>query len=237
MLNFTLNNFINLFIFKFKISNFKIHKYLQMKLYFTILLIITAFVLTASCKNNRVNQFAHLNESQKSEKNTSANKVAAEEQTTVIDDTVATFKNNSAAPEDPKVSGEFVNIVRVIDGDTFVIFNIYGSEEKIRLIGVNAPESRNSGKKKKEEFGEESKKYLTNLLKNAKVRLEFDVQRVDRYGRTLAYVYLENGTFLNEYLVKNGYAQVATFPPNVKYKDLFIDAQRYARENKTGLWK
>lgn len=208
-----------------------------MKRYITILLTTCALILAPSCKNNRVNQFAHLNKSHKSESNKSIQKEGDLENSSVVADTVATFKNNSPTPQDTKVTGELVNIVRVIDGDTFVIFNTYGSEEKIRLIGVNAPESRNSGKKKKEEFGEESKKFLTNLLKNAKVRLEFDVQRVDRYGRTLAYVYLENGTFLNEYLVKTGYAQVATFPPNVKYKELFIEAQRYARENKTGLWK
>ncbi|OFY43234.1 MAG: hypothetical protein A2X18_09315 [Bacteroidetes bacterium GWF2_40_14] len=136
------------------------------------------------------------------------------------------------------VSGKiYLKVTRVIDGDTFVILNNDGSDEKVRLTGVNAPESRNTGKKKKEEFGIESKAFLTKFLTEKKVRLEFDVQKNDRYGRTLAYVYLEDGTFLNEYLVKEGYAQVSTFPPNVKYKDTFIAAQRYAREKKTGLWK
>ncbi len=201
-----------------------------------LLLFLCAVICVQSCKNNRVNQFSHLNSTNKKESPKQVRSIE-DEGNRVIDDTVATFRNSSSSPSDPSTEYQFVNIIRVIDGDTFVIFNIYGSEEKIRFIGINAPESRNSGKKKKEEFGEESKKYLTDLLKGAKVRLEFDVQRIDRYGRTLAYVYLENGTFLNEYLVKMGYAQVATYPPNVKYKELFIEVQRYAREHKTGLWK
>lgn len=189
-------------------------------------LLILSVIVTSSCKNNRVNQFEHLNANK-------VRKVADEERNKVSTDSLPAakvIKQNS-------VDSGFVSVTRVIDGDTFAIFNIYGSEEKIRLIGVNAPESRNSGKKKKEAFGEESKKYLTELLKNKRVKLEFDVQRIDKYGRTLAYVYLENGIFLNEYLVKSGYCQVATFPPNVKYQDLFIEAERFARSNKKGLWK
>lgn len=209
----------------------------SMKKFTIIILSIIAININSSCNNNRVNQFSHLNEASKKETPSTKHLIAEEESADISNDTIASFSSNNEAPKDPQSNSEFINIVRVIDGDTFVIFNMYGSEEKIRLIGVNAPESRNSGKKKKEEFGAESKKYLTDLLKNRRVRLEFDVQRVDKYGRTLAYVYLENGTFLNEYLVKNGYAQVATYPPNVKYKDLFIEAQRYARNNKTGLWK
>ncbi len=69
------------------------------------------------------------------------------------------------------------------------------------------------------------------------VRLEFDVQELDRYGRTLAYVYLEDGTFVNAWLVENGYAAVLTVPPNVKHQGLFLKLQREAREQKRGLWR
>ncbi len=66
------------------------------------------------------------------------------------------------------------------------------------------------------------------------VHLEFDVQQRDRYGRLLAYVYLKDGTFANAWLVEQGYAQVMTVPPNVKYQDLFLKLQREARR---GLWR
>ena len=88
-------------------------------------------------------------------------------------------------------------VKRVVDGDTFWIDD--GSEKglKIRLIGVDAPEPRNNGKKLKGYFGTESSDYLTRLIGGTRVRLEFDAGRYDQYGRTLAYVYLEDGTFVN----------------------------------------
>ncbi|RME11542.1 MAG: thermonuclease, partial [Aquificota bacterium] len=74
------------------------------------------------------------------------------------------------------------------------------------------------------------------LPKGETVYLEFDVQKTDRYGRLLAYVWLSDGRMLNEVLVKEGYAMVYTIPPNVKYQERFLQAQRYARENRKGLW-
>jgi micrococcal nuclease len=127
-------------------------------------------------------------------------------------------------------------VMRVIDGDTFVIEDGTKKGEKIRLIGVDAPESRNTGRKKIGYYGKEAKKYLTNLLTGESVRLEYDVTRTDRYGRTLAYVYLADGTFLNAHLVAEGYAMVMTVPPNVKYAEDFVKLQRQARENNKGLW-
>lgn len=128
-------------------------------------------------------------------------------------------------------------VTRVVDGDTFWIDD--GSETglKIRLIGVDAPEPRNSGKKLKGYFGSQSSGYLEQLLHGRKVRLEYDVSRYDRYGRTLAYVYLEDGTFVNADLVKKGYATVMTMPPNVRYADEFVKLSEKARKQKKGLWK
>jgi micrococcal nuclease len=124
-----------------------------------------------------------------------------------------------------------------VDGDTFWIINSKGENEKIRLIGVDAPESRKSGKKEIGFYGKESKTYLEQILTGRKVRLEYDVSKYDRYKRTLAYVYLENGTFLNAHLIKNGYAAVMTVPPNVKYAEQFVQLQKEARDKKKGLWK
>jgi micrococcal nuclease len=128
-------------------------------------------------------------------------------------------------------------VSKVVDGDTFWIINAKGQEEKIRLIGVDAPESRKTGKKEIGYYGKESKAYVTQLLTGRKVRLEYDVSKYDRFKRTLAYVYLENGTFLNAFLIKNGYASVMTVPPNVRHAELFVQLQKEARENNRGLWK
>ncbi len=136
-----------------------------------------------------------------------------------------------------QISGEFYSIKRVSDGDTVVIQDELDNQYKIRFIGIDAPESRNVGNRKQVQvFGSEAKNHLKKLLFNKKIRLEFDVQKIDRYGRTLAYVYLENGVFLNQYLVQKGYARMATFPPNIKYVELFRKLEEKARRNKLGMW-
>lgn len=134
-------------------------------------------------------------------------------------------------------SNGYFKVSKVVDGDTFWVDD--GSEKgvKIRLIGIDAPESRNVFKKKKGYFGPESKAYLKDLLENQLVRLEYDVDSLDQYGRTLAYVFLSDGTFINAELVKNGFAVVMTIPPNFKYVDEFVSLQREAREASRGLWQ
>lgn len=129
----------------------------------------------------------------------------------------------------------YVYVTKVIDGDTFWIDD--GSDKvKVRFIGIDAPETRNAGRKKKGYFGEEAKAYVTKLTQNKWIRLELDVSKKDIYQRLLAYIYLEDGTLLNANLVANGYAIVDTHPPNVKYVDLFVDLQQTARQKKLGLW-
>jgi micrococcal nuclease len=147
---------------------------------------------------------------------------------------------NYTAPfsaEERKHQKEFYQVKRVVDGDTFWIDD--GSEKgvKVRLIGVDAPESRNTGTKEIAYFGKEASDYLTKIIGGKKVRLEYDVGRFDKYGRTLAYVYLKDGTFVNAKLVKDGYANVMTVPPNVKYADTFLKLERKARNQKRGMWK
>jgi micrococcal nuclease len=132
--------------------------------------------------------------------------------------------------------GEFLEISKFVDGDTFWVKHADGREEKIRLIGINTPESRNTGRKQIEYFGKEASTYVKKFLTGKRVRLEYDVQRLDRYKRTLAYVYLEDGTFLNAHLVEQGYATVATYPPNVKFASKFQELERKARSRKRGLW-
>lgn len=133
-------------------------------------------------------------------------------------------------------SYSYRKIYKVIDGDTFWIKKKDGYIDKIRLIGIDAPEARRSQYKNVQYFGKESKDYLTNYLKGKKVRLEYDVQKRDKYGRILAYVYLDNGVFLNNHLVRNGYAVAVKYPPNVKYQKQFLRSEREARNKKLSLW-
>ena len=130
----------------------------------------------------------------------------------------------------------FYLVTRIVDGDTFWVDD--GSEKgmKVRLIGVDAPETRNSRNKVKAAFGDESTKYLTGLINGKRVRLEYDIDTLDQYGRTLAYVYLEDGMFVNASLVRNGYATVMTTPPNVRYADTFVELAGKARKRNRGLW-
>jgi len=141
------------------------------------------------------------------------------------------------ASQKKKNADNFLPVTKIVDGDTFWADN--GTEKgiKIRLIGVDAPESRKTFKKEVGVYGKEAKAYLTKILTGKKVKLVFDIDSLDQYKRTLAYVYLENGTFVNSELIKNGYAMVMTVPPNVKFADKFVKLQNEARQNNRGLWK
>lgn len=133
-------------------------------------------------------------------------------------------------------ASQYIYVTKVIDGDTFWGNDAGLDEVRVRLLGIDAPESRKSGHKEVGFYGRESEEYLKSLLSHKKVRLEYDVDKYDQYGRTLAYVYLEDGTFVNAELLKQGYARVMTFPPNVKYADEFIRLQRKARRSQVGMW-
>jgi micrococcal nuclease len=119
---------------------------------------------------------------------------------------------------------EFANVVRVIDGDTFVL----EGESRVRLICIDTPE-------RGEFYYEEATRYLESLALNKEVRLEKDVSETDRYGRLLRYVYIDD-IFINEALVRGGYAQVYRFPPDTKYCDLFQEAEKAAKSEKLGIW-
>ena len=122
----------------------------------------------------------------------------------------------------------------VIDGDTIIVI-IDRKKEKVRLIGVDTPE-KDGPYTKEEPFNKEASDFTKRLVKGKRVRLEYDWQKRDKYGRLLAYVYLEDGTFLNAELIKQGYGTLfRKFP--FKYRDNFIRYEQEARDNKRGLWK
>ena len=123
-----------------------------------------------------------------------------------------------------------VLVAKVIDGDTIEI----AGGRKVRYIGIDAPE-RVDPRKAVQCFGEEAYKKNKELVEGKRVRLEKDVSETDKYGRLLRYVYVGD-IFVNQYLVREGYAYAYTFPPDIKYAEEFVQAQRKAREEKKGLW-
>jgi micrococcal nuclease len=132
---------------------------------------------------------------------------------------------------------ETARVVRVVDGDTLVIDRGRGNE-RLRYIGVDAPESVKPDTPV-EFMGREASAANAALVDGATVVLEKDVSETDRFGRLLRYVWLRDGDswlFVDLELVRQGYAQVATFPPDVRWVDTFLDAQRIARDAGLGLW-
>ncbi len=127
-------------------------------------------------------------------------------------------------------TASYAVVRKVIDGDTIELSD--GS--RVRYIGIDTPETKHP-KKAVQCFGEKAFKKNKDLVEGKKVRLEKDVSEKDRYERLLRYVYVAD-IFVNDYLVRQGYAYVATFPPDVKYQSMFLDPQREARENSRGLW-
>lgn len=133
-------------------------------------------------------------------------------------------------------NSDLLEVTKVVDGDTFWVEDQNGERQKVRLIGVDTPETVHPNKPV-QYFGKEASDFVKKTLKGNRVRLEYDVAETDRYGRKLAYVYLEDGTFLNAKLIAEGYARVMTVPPNVKHSEEFLELQRKAREEERGLWK
>lgn len=129
-------------------------------------------------------------------------------------------------------------VLKVADGDTFTIKRD-GKETKVRMIGIDAPESvapDEYGKPNTKE-GKNAAEYLKKLINDKNVYLEFDLDTYDQYSRLLAYVYLsDETTMVQELLLSEGYVQVMTIQPNVKYQDRFLALQRQAREAGKGFW-
>lgn len=122
-------------------------------------------------------------------------------------------------------------VERVIDGDTLKLTN----GERVRLIGVDTPETKHP-RKPVQYFGKEASLFTKGMVEGKEVRLEYDWQRRDRYKRILAYVYLLDGTFLNAEIIKQGYGFAYTKFP-FKYLEEFRTYEKEARENRRGLWK
>jgi micrococcal nuclease len=135
-------------------------------------------------------------------------------------------------------SAEAFLVTKVIDGDTIVLEN----GEKVRYLGMDTPELHHP-KKEVECFAYQAHEKNKELVLGKKVFLQKDISEKDKYGRLLRYVFLDEkmstdeGSFVNLYLVKNGFAYAATFPPDVKYVNLFLTAQKEAYQKNLGLWQ
>lgn len=121
-------------------------------------------------------------------------------------------------------------VTRVVDGDTIIVSGV-GS---VRLIGVDTPETVDP-RKPVQFFGAEASAYTRTTAQGKQVRLEYDTQRTDKYGRTLAYVYLPDGVLLNAEIIRQGYGHAYTVFP-FRYLEQFRQYEREAREAQRGLW-
>lgn len=144
---------------------------------------------------------------------------------------LATSRQGTGDPS-PVLGGRAI-VVRIVDGDTLVVTG----GVRVRLIGIDTPESVDP-RRPVECFGKEAAEALARLVPPASVvRLEYDVERTDEFGRTLAYLYrTSDGLFVNAALVEQGFAQPATYPPNVAHAGDFAALGAQARQENAGLW-
>ncbi|MFA6017283.1 MAG: thermonuclease family protein [Patescibacteria group bacterium] len=131
-----------------------------------------------------------------------------------------------------------VKVIRIVDGDTIEI----EGNKKVRYIGINTPELHDP-RKPIECFGQAASDENKRLVEGKEIYIQKDVSEVDKYKRLLRYIWIadpltasDEAIFVNDYLIRQGFAQVSTYPPDVKYQDQFLEAQKEAQENKRGLW-
>lgn len=132
-----------------------------------------------------------------------------------------------------EVKGEtvaFARVIKIIDGDTIEI----ETGEKIRYIGIDTPETVDP-RRPVSCFGKEAKDKNKELVEGKVVKLVKDISETDRYKRLLRYIWVGD-IFVNDYLIREGYAKAATFPPDVKYEKQFQQAEKEARNANRGLW-
>lgn len=151
------------------------------------------------------------------------------------------YTYTTKAAIEPQESGESRTsgiVQRVIDGDTYDI-EIDGVEYRVRLIGIDTPESvapEDYYKENTQEGVDVSAAVKEKIHSGDTVYIEYDIQTEDKYGRALAYLFLSDGTMIQDWLLEQGYANVATYPPNTKYAEHFADIAHKAMENHIGLW-
>ncbi|MBM4294536.1 MAG: nuclease [Deltaproteobacteria bacterium] len=134
------------------------------------------------------------------------------------------------APKGPPREGA---VAQVLDGDTVVLA---GTGHKVRLLGIDAPEMEREGQPA-EFLAHQARAELDRLTRGQELRLEYDQLRYDHYGRTLAYLFLPSGAMVNSEMVRQGLSHVYSRPPNVRFRDALLAAQREALEARRGIWQ
>lgn len=134
------------------------------------------------------------------------------------------------SPSPLGVNREKVKVAKVIDGDTIKLENGF----VVRYIGIDTPETVHPSKPV-QCYGKEASNKNRELVEGKEIEMEKDISETDKYGRLLRYVWVGD-IFINEYLVREGFASSSTYPPDVKYQNRFKEAERQAREEKRGLW-
>lgn len=164
-----------------------------------------------------------------------ANNLNPKEQPSSPDNQVLSATN---APEVLNQPSEDAQVKRVVDGDTIDV-EINGQEKKVRYIGIDTPETVDP-RRPVGCFGKEASNENKKLVEGKQVMLTKDVSDTDKFGRLLRFVYIkqEDGSliFVNDYLVRQGFARASTYPPDVKFAEQFGLAEKEARENNRGLW-
>jgi endonuclease YncB( thermonuclease family) len=127
--------------------------------------------------------------------------------------------------------GEWIKVAEAVDGDTVVLVN----GDRLRYIGIDTPE-KNDPRKPVQCFAREASEKNKQLVEGKMIRFFKDVNQYDIYGRWLGFVYLEDGTFVNEELVKHGFAFAYHYVPDISKSEVFNAAEKYARDNRFGLW-
>ncbi len=136
-----------------------------------------------------------------------------------------------SGPSGAAVADSFCRVRWVDDGDTVVL----ADGRRVRYTGINAPEVAHEDRPP-ERFGPKARDFNRKLVLKKNVRLEFDRKKYDQYGRVLAYLFLQDGTFVNAELVKGGYAYYVFRRPNTKYDSLLLRLQREAMAKRAGMW-
>lgn len=146
-------------------------------------------------------------------------------------------EQNNVVSEEVKSNSKIkdLSVKRVVDGDT-VVLEKNGYEYKVRLIGVDTPESVHLDKNKNTKEGKIASDFTKERLTGKKVAIEFDVKPQDKYGRYLVYLYVD-GISYNEVLLEEGMARVMMISPNVKNKELYAQIEKRAKDKKIGIWK
>lgn len=140
-----------------------------------------------------------------------------------------TTSSEGIAANEPSKT-KLMKVTKINDGDTIVI----EGNEKIRFLMVDTPEVYNVDSP--EPYGEQASEFTKELLTGKQVSLEYDIEREDPYGRTLAYVYLPDGRMVNEMLLEEGLAKVVVYEPNDKYEEKFREIEDTAKKSKQGIW-